>query len=428
MKKYLFFLLSLLCTAHLHAQVVVEEEEVADTCLAGADVLINDTFDTDSLTPTSLPTDSLPWPLNVQARIDSLLQSSIFETSTVGLMVYDLTADSALYLHHHRQLLRPASTMKLLTAVTAIDRLGGSYQLRTSLYYKGTIDNRTLCGDLICVGGMDPRFNSDDMRAFVESLQRMGIDTLRGRIVADCSMKDTLRWGEGWCWDDDNPTLSPLLIGKKANFTERLLKELTDQGIVLSGVVTTYGARPVDAKFICSRTHTIDQILGRMMKESDNLYAEAMFYQIAAATGNRPATAKHARTLMQQLIRQMGLNPKGYRMADGSGLSLYNYLSAELLVRLLRYAWHNQQVYDLLQPSLPIAGEDGTLKKRMKSPFTSGNVRAKTGTVTGVSSLAGYCIAANGHELCFAIINQGIMHNNTGRHFQDRICMALCQP
>jgi len=428
MKKYLFFLLSLLCTAHLHAQVVVEEEEVADTCLAGADVLINDTFDTDSLTPTSLPTDSLPWPLNVQARIDSLLQSSIFETSTVGLMVYDLTADSALYLHHHQQLLRPASTMKLLTAVTAIDRLGGSYQLRTSLYYKGTIDNRTLCGDLICVGGMDPRFNSDDMRAFVESLQRMGIDTLRGRIVADCSMKDTLRWGEGWCWDDDNPTLSPLLIGKKANFTERLLKELTDQGIVLSGVVTTYGARPVDAKFICSRTHTIDQILGRMMKESDNLYAEAMFYQIAAATGNRPATAKHARTLMQQLIRQMGLNPKGYRMADGSGLSLYNYLSAELLVRLLRYAWHNQQVYDLLQPSLPIAGEDGTLKKRMKSPFTSGNVRAKTGTVTGVSSLAGYCTAANGHELCFAIINQGIMHNNTGRHFQDRICMALCQP
>ena len=428
MKKYLFFLLSLLCTAHLHAQVVVEEEEVADTCLAGADVLINDTFDTDSLTPTSLPTDSLPWPLNVQARIDSLLQSSIFETSTVGLMVYDLTADSALYLHHHRQLLRPASTMKLLTAITAIDRLGGSYQLRTSLYYKGTIDNRTLCGDLICVGGMDPRFNSDDMRAFVESLQRMGIDTLRGRIVADCSMKDTLRWGEGWCWDDDNPTLSPLLIGKKANFTERLLKELTDQGIVLSGVVTTYGARPVDAKFICSRTHTIDQILGRMMKESDNLYAEAMFYQIAAATGNRPATAKHARTLMQQLIRQMGLNPKGYRMADGSGLSLYNYLSAELLVRLLLYAWHNQQVYDLLQPSLPIAGEDGTLKKRMKSPFTSGNVRAKTGTVTGVSSLAGYCTAANGHELCFAIINQGIMHNNTGRHFQDRICMALCQP
>ena len=115
-------------------------------------------------------------------------------------------------------------------------------------------------------------------------------------------------------------------------------------------------------------------------------------------------------------------------MADGSGLSLYNYLSAELLVRLLRYAWHNQQVYDLLQPSLPVAGEDGTLKKRMKSPFTSGNVRAKTGTVTGVSSLAGYCTAANGHELCFAIINQGIMHNNTGRHFQDRICMALCQP
>ena len=236
-----------------------------------------------------------------------------------------------------------------------------------------------------------------------------------------------------WCGSkitgyDDFKAIYSNNIGKKANFTERFIHELTDQGIVLSDVATTCGTLPTDAKFICSRTHTIDQILGRMMKESDNLYAEAMLYQIAASTGNRPATAKHARTLMQQLIRQMGLNPKGYRMADGSGLSLYNYLSAELLVRLLRYAWHNQQVYDLLQPSLPIAGEDGTLKKRMKSPFTSGNVRAKTGTVTGVSSLAGYCTAANGHELCFAIINQGIMHNNTGRHFQDRICMALCQP
>jgi D-alanyl-D-alanine carboxypeptidase/D-alanyl-D-alanine-endopeptidase (penicillin-binding protein 4) len=64
----------------------------------------------------------------------------------------------------------------------------------------------------------------------------------------------------------------------------------------------------------------------------------------------------------------------------------------------------------------------------MKGPYTKGNVHAKTGTLTGVSSLAGYCRAANNHLLAFCIINQGVMKNADGRGFQDRVCTALCQP
>ena len=64
----------------------------------------------------------------------------------------------------------------------------------------------------------------------------------------------------------------------------------------------------------------------------------------------------------------------------------------------------------------------------MKGTFTRGNVFAKTGTVTGVSSLAGYCTAANGHRLAFSIINQGVMHASNARRFQDRVCTLLCQP
>ena len=396
MKKYAFLWLSVLLAAGLRAQTPV------------------------------LPADSLPWPQNVQVRIDSLLLHPMFQTSTVGLMVYDLTADSALYCHNHRQLLRPASTMKLFTAIAALDRLGSSYQLYTSLYYRGNISNRTLWGDLICVGGMDPCFDDDDMQAFVQNLRNIGVDTLRGRIVTDCSMKDTLHWGEGWCWDDDNPTLSPLLLGRKTDFGQRFANALTHGGVELVDVCLTQGELPQEEAFIvCARPHTISQVLERMMKDSDNLYAETLFYQLAASTGRRPATAQQACTLMEQLIRRLGLNPKGYRLADGSGLSLYNYLSAELEVQLLRFAWQNPQIYNSLLPSLPIAGEDGTLKKRMQSGGAWGNVRAKTGTVTGVSALAGYCTAANGHRLCFSIINQGIMRADTGRNFQDRVCQAL---
>lgn len=380
-----------------------------------------DTFQVDTIDV------ALPWPRNIQYRLDSLLRHPMFETSTVGLEVYDLTADSILYKVNEHQMLRPASTMKLLTAITAIDKLGGSYQFRTQLYYTGKVENHTLTGDLYCVGGFDPRFNIDDMNAFVESIRHMGVDTIRGSIVADRSMKDADLLGEGWCWDDDNPPLSPLTIGRNTQFVDRFIRQLVDDGVVLD-VRVSDGTLPDSAFHLCSRFHSIDQILLRMMKQSDNFYAEAMFYQLAAHQGHRPARAKDAAAIVKRLISKVGLGHRPYRIADGSGLSLYNYLSADLEVRLLRYAYRNSTVYLHLLPSLPVAGSDGTLRNRMRGSFAADNVKAKTGTLEGVSALAGYCTAANGHRLCFSIINQGVMHTSNARRFQDRVCNALCAP
>ncbi len=380
-----------------------------------------DTFQVDTIDV------ALPWPQNIQYRLDSLLRHPMFETSTVGLEVYDLTADSILYKVNEHQMLRPASTMKLLTAITAIDKLGGSYQFRTQLYYTGKVEDHTLTGDLYCVGGFDPRFNIDDMNAFVESIRRMGVDTIRGSIVADRSMKDADLLGEGWCWDDDNPPLSPLTIGRNTQFVDRFIRQLVDDGVVLD-VRISDGTLPDSAFHLCSRFHSIDQILLRMMKQSDNFYAEAMFYQLAAHQGHRPARAKDAAAIVKRLISKVGLGHRPYRIADGSGLSLYNYLSADLEVRLLRYAYRNSTVYLHLLPSLPVAGSDGTLRNRMRGSFAADNVKAKTGTLEGVSALAGYCTAANGHRLCFSIINQGVMHTSNARRFQDRVCNALCAP
>ena len=383
--------------------------------------------DSMSMDTLSVRSQTLPWHLAVKEELDHMLQADMFSTSQVGMMVYDLDADSVLYAHGERQLLRPASTMKVLTAIAAIDKLGGSYQFKTELCYTGEVSERTLHGSIHCVGGFDPRFNNDDMRAFVEGVRKMGVDTIRGYIYADKSMKDSDLAGEGWCWDDDNPVLSPLLVGRKDLFVERFIRELSEAGIVVEANISER-QRPDDAFCIVSRFHTIDQVLMKMLKESDNLYAESMFYQLAAATGNRPAKASHAASVVNRLITKVGLNPRRYRIADGSGLSLYNYLSAEVEVALLRYAFRNNNIYLHLHPALPEAGVDGTLRSRMKGTFTRGNVFAKTGTVTGVSSLAGYCTAANGHRLAFSIINQGVMHASNARRFQDRVCTLLCQP
>lgn len=370
----------------------------------------------------------LVWPKNVQAGIDKLLKSKMFETSQVGIMIWDLEADSCIYRFRERQLMRPASTMKLVTAITALDKLGGSYQFKTTLKYTGTIENGVLKGDVYCVGGMDPRFNNDDMTAFVTSLKDMGVDSIQGSIYADRSMKDEDLLGEGWCWDDDNPVLSPLVFGRKDIFMDRFLSKLKDAGIWYSGFGASVKRCPPSAFTVCTRFHTMDQIMHKMMKESDNLYAESMYYQIAASTGNRPASAKSARSVEKQLIRKIGLDPARYRLADGSGLSLYNYVSAELEVKLLRYAYMNENILPHLKPSLPVAGVDGTLKKRMRTGFAHGNVKAKTGTVEGVIGLAGYCKASNGHDICFSIINNGIMHASNARSFADKVCELLCQP
>lgn len=80
-----------------------------------------------------------------------------------------------------------------------------------------------MTGDVYCIGGMDPRFNSDDMSAFVNSLKEMGVDTIRGSIYADRSLKDADLLGEGWCWDDDNPVLSPLVFQRKDIFMDKFL-------------------------------------------------------------------------------------------------------------------------------------------------------------------------------------------------------------
>lgn len=420
LRRFASILLLALVPACLHAQDSVHGDDGGEDSLG---VALADTTAADSIEALGEPA----WPGNVAGRIDRLLGNELFNRSQVGLMVYDLTADSAIYCHNERQLLRPASTMKVVTAIAAIDRLGGSFQFKTTLSYTGAIEDGVLNGDVYLVGGFDPRFNSDDMGSFVDGIRRMGIDTIRGRIVADKSMKDADMLGEGWCWDDDNPVLSPLLISRRDVFVKRFVDRLRDEGVVVEAD-TVAGRQPGGAYEVGTRTHTIDQVLMPMMKESDNLCAEAMFYQLGASTGAHPATARDARTVVRRLVEKVGLRPSDYRIADGSGLSLYNYVTAELEVMLLRYAYQNTNIYMHLLPSLPVAGEDGTLRRRMRGTFTSGNVKAKTGSVTAISSLAGYCTAANGHVLCFAIINQGIRRGSEGRAFQDRVCEALCRP
>lgn len=178
--------------------------------------------------------------------------------------------------------------------------------------------------------------------------------------------------------------------------------------------------------FIGKYSHSFKEILNHAMKKSDNLCAEAIFYHLATQyTEKKRVGSKDGSDAISDFINKLGMNARNYKIADGSGVSLYNYISPELLMTYLRYAYENQDIYSQLHEALPIAGVDGTLSNRMKRGKAYRNVRAKTGSVTGVSSLAGYVKTRSGHLLAFVIINQNILEQQKARAFQDRLCEIM---
>ena len=117
------------------------------------------------------------------------------------------------------------------------------------------------------------------------------------------------------------------------------------------------------------------------------------------------------------------------RVADGSGVSHYNLVSAELLVELL-VDMHARggRGYDLFRSSLPVAGVDGTLAGRMKGSAAEGRVLAKTGTISAVSNLAGYVDTRSGRRLAFALLCQNFVGSaRPWRQLQDELCAMLAE-
>lgn len=371
------------------------------------------------------PAEVVSWSDMMRTEIDRLLESPMFERSQVAVYVYDLDGDSVLYDFGGRQLMRPASVMKLFTACTALKELGAGHLFKTELFYNGVVSDSILNGDIYIKGGFDPLFGREDMDSFIDKISRAGICGINGRIYADVSFKDTLKWGEGWCWDDKETTLTPLLYEGKDVFMDRFMRRLTEAGISHPAMYSRRCVGESGNMLLDARAHTVEQMLDHMMKASDNLFAESLFYQLGADKKAPYARAKRSVEKVNGFIRTLGFDPGNYTVADGSGLSLYNYVTPKLVTALLRYAWQHKKIYNSLYPTLPVSGIDGTLKNRMKYTPAEGMICAKTGTLRRVSTLAGYTQNSEGKNLAFCIFNQGILNSAEGRNFQDKVCNVL---
>jgi D-alanyl-D-alanine carboxypeptidase/D-alanyl-D-alanine-endopeptidase (penicillin-binding protein 4) len=184
-----------------------------------------------------------------------------------------------------------------------------------------------------------------------------------------------------------------------------------------------------DETLLYSFTRKYSDIIDNLNKESDNLSSEMTLYALSEKYSGRPATADSGVQFIKMMIDSIGLNSADYRIVDGSGVSHYNVVSAELLTNTLKYFYDKKpELYKILYKSFPIAGVDGTLENRMRKTVAANNVHAKTGTLTGVSCISGYVTTQRNHTLAFSIMMQNFVGSSSkAREFQDVICKILAE-
>jgi D-alanyl-D-alanine carboxypeptidase/D-alanyl-D-alanine-endopeptidase (penicillin-binding protein 4) len=363
--------------------------------------------------------------------------------------VYDITARQALFSLRDTAMRPPASVEKLYTATTALQRLGPTATLSTTVLGTGQLGPTGVWeGDLYLHGGGDPTFGDS---AFIRShyggvgasistlvsqlIHVDGIHAIRGSVYGDESDFDSQR-GEPSSRFAQDPflegTLSGLAFDRGAGGSEKVAHApaayaarklwalLKNAGVSIRGASGAASAPAGAAQLAQVSSPTVAQLLGLMLPPSDNFFAETLLKDLGAAAGGAGTTAAGAAVVSQTISALLGIHP---RVVDGSGLSeadrTSTYEVADLLVGLA-----GTPSGTILRNSMAIAGHTGTLAKRMRATAAAGRCRGKTGTLTGYSNLVGYCQAVNGHLLAFAFFNDGI--STTLAHvIQDHMTITL---
>jgi serine-type D-Ala-D-Ala carboxypeptidase/endopeptidase (penicillin-binding protein 4) len=230
---------------------------------------------------------------------------------------------------------------------------------------------------------------------------------------------------------DSPPRHIRFTVGNPTLFAMTVLKEvLTRKGIRVLGRPVSIGdvGKTPDygsIKVLATRQSApLSDIIEQTNKRSQNLYAELLFRTLGAAYGGRGTTEKSAQ-VMADTLSTMGIRGDSLAIYDGSGLSRLDLVTPAQIVLLLDYMSHHRYFAHFYR-SLPVAGVDGTLMKRMRSTEAENNLRAKTGTLTHVVALSGYLKERDGSLLAFSILSNNCLGTSAEvRSLQDAICEKL---
>ena len=391
-------------------------------------------------------------PVQAQAAADPALVAKLGRYmraagSQSGAYVVNLTDSETVFGSRQGRPRILASNTKLFTTATALARFGTEGTLGTEVRGSGTLDESGVWrGDLYLHGGGDPTFGSRTFtrRAYgagatVEdlalALDTAGIQRVSGRILGDESVFDPLRGGpdSGYSTSVWVGPLSGLAynhglgdergrsfqVNPPVFAAARLDAALESRGVPVRAAPRS-GVAPPEASILASvDSPPMADIVRITNKPSDNYFAEMLLKDIGREATGQGTTAGGAR-VAADFARELGARA---RLVDGSGLSRGNRASPRGIVRLLA-GMQSRDEFDAWYASLPIAGRDGTLSTRMRSGAARGRCHAKTGTLSNVSALSGYCQALSGDLYAFSILMNGV-YPPGARQLQDRMAQAL---
>jgi len=367
--------------------------------------------------------------------------------SSSGAYVYDVGAARPVFAWRAGRPRTLASNTKLFTSSAALARFGVDGTLGTSVLGAGQLDDNGIWrGSLYLKGGGDPTFGSrtftrrsygggPTVQQLAKLLDQAGIERVTGHVYGDESRQDSLRGGpdSGYGVDIWVGPLSALSYNRglateagtafqtnpPAFAAAKLDDALEARGIPIKGKP---GARkaPAGLDVLASvDSPPMSRIVTLMNKPSDNFFAEMLAKDIAMQVNGRGTTSAGA-ALIAGFTRRIG---SSVQIVDGSGLSRADKASPYRVVRLLR-AMYSREEGQTLFDSLSIAGRDGTLVDRMRRGPARGHCHAKTGTLSDVSALSGYCEARSGELYAFSLLMNRISVPLAHR-LQDRIAQAI---
>jgi len=366
-----------------------------------------------------------PAVLALHATLNSVMRLA---GPATGGEVYDLTTGTVLYAMRDGVQRPPASVEKLYTTVALLRTLGPNARLHTMVLGTGHLGpDGVWHGDLYLKGGGDPTFGDGTFNKvwergygptasqLVRQLSAHGIRSVTGSVIGDGSIFDAARGGPATNFQPDIPDyggqLSGLTYDHGANVgsaspeafaAKQLVATMSASGIKATAAKLP-GAAPRHARRLAIvSSPPLSVMIDLMNVPSDDLFADLLAKQLGRRFDDDGSIAAGAHVVTGQ-IAAYGLHPK---IVDGSGLSRVDHSSPRQVLTLLKDVWHTP-VGHVLAESLPILGVDGTTYRIGKDTYAQGRCIGKTGTLDDVTNLAGYCHAADGHMLTFALFLDG---------------------
>lgn len=444
---------------------------------------------------------------DLPAHVKKIMSAHGLPESSLSVYVQEVGENKPLLALNADRPRNPASTIKILTTLVALDTLGPAYTWRTRAYLDGDLSNGRLNGNLVIQGGGDPFMVVERWWAFVDGLRRNGLTDIGGDFVIDDSYFDVkandpgafdgqvfrtynvvpnallvnfktvrfffqanrangsvqiipnprpanlridnqLKLGKGHCGGyqrgisfDIPSTASVGAVTFSGSFpaacgtyemsravltaphyaygTFKTLWEGT--GGSLKGTMRIAKVAPEANVFYELQSLPLAEIISRINKYSSNVMSRQLLLTLAADQMGPPGTVENGRFLVQKWISAQNLEFPELVLDNGSGLSRDTRIAARSLSDLLLTAHHSRYMPEFMA-SLPLAGLDGTLRKRFRGKGMDGRLRIKTGRLDDVNAIAGYVLARSGRTyVVVALQNYADVHRGPGQEIQNAL-------